>query len=117
MGGRSPTRLGAIAFPLALALGAGTAFGANEWTHGGVAEGVGVGHHHLADYGGYHCAPHDDATRAALHRAHMHGNATMTDEAGVTMMGDATRAHAACPGGAAEHGHAMAHGHGGTGRA
>jgi hypothetical protein len=48
---------------------------ANEGTHGGMAEAMGLGHHHMTDVGGYHCASHSgpDAQR---HMDHMH-NETM----------------------------------------
>ena len=44
---------------------------ANEGTHGGVAEMMGFGHHHMADYGGYHCASHMGAD-GGQHVQHMH---------------------------------------------
>lgn len=62
---------------------------ANEGTHGGVAEGMGLGHHHMADYGGYHCASHS-GMHGSEHMAHMHGE-THAD-------------HADCPGGSEMHG-------------
>lgn len=49
-----------------------TTFGANEVTHGGLAETMGAGHHHMLDYDGYHCATHD-GPRADQHHQHMHG--------------------------------------------
>lgn len=51
------------------------AAGANEMTHGGFAQAMGVGHHHMADYGGYHCAGPNDADWAR-HVDHMHGGST-----------------------------------------
>lgn len=48
-------------------------FGANEISHGQVAETVGVDHHHMLDHGGYHCAAHDDAELREHHHEHMHG--------------------------------------------
>lgn len=62
---------------------------ANEATHGGVSEMMGLGHHHMADYGGYHCASHD-GTHGHHHVEHMH-NETRT-------------AHEDCPGGSGMHG-------------
>lgn len=52
-----------------------TGFAANEATHGGFAESMGLGHHHMTDHGGYHCAGPDDAAWQD-HVAHMHGNDT-----------------------------------------
>ncbi len=34
---------------------------ANEFSHGGLSETMGLGHRHMADYGGYHCAGPTDA--------------------------------------------------------
>ncbi|MGQ0536630.1 MAG: hypothetical protein ACT4PT_11220 [Methanobacteriota archaeon] len=82
--------------PLALAGLAGAGFVVNEWSHGAMAESGGLGHRHLLDHGGYHCATHDGA-RGTEHVAHMHGNTTAVP-------------HEACPGGAAMHGGGM---HGG----
>lgn len=65
-------------------------FGANEASHGGVAEAMGFGHHHALDHGGYHCSDHDDAEHYEHHVEHMHGNAT-----GVH--------HDECPGGYQDH--------------
>lgn len=47
--------------------------GANEMTHGGVAEGTGLGHQHMADYGGYHCADPEDMDWER-HQEHMHAD-------------------------------------------
>ena len=69
-------------------------FGANEVTHGSVAETMGFGHHHLADYGGYHCAGHDDAAHAELHYEHMHGQAW--NGSGNASYGPGYHDHAAC---------------------
>lgn len=43
----------------------------NEGTHGDVAEMMGFGHHHMADYGGYHCASHM-GEEGDEHFRHMH---------------------------------------------
>ena len=53
-----------LAVPVAIALALGGAFLANEWSHGGLAEATGLGHRHMLDHGGYHCADHDDPARA-----------------------------------------------------
>lgn len=73
----------------------GTAFVVNETTHGGMAEFIGFGHHHLSDSGGYHCVDHASLT----HVQHMH-NGTATD-------------HSHCPGGLTIHGDGHRHSHGG----
>lgn len=52
----------------ALMLGA---VGANEMMHGDLAEGMGLGHRHMADYGGYHCSAPGDEHHSA-HMEHMH---------------------------------------------
>lgn len=80
---------------------AGIGMMANEASHGQMAELMGLGHNHMADYGGYHCAAHD-GEQAALHAAHMHngtGNGTMVG-------------HSDCPGGAGMHGAAGQRGQG-----
>lgn len=53
-------------------LGAG--FMANEATHGGMAEAMGMGHQHMFDYGGQHCT---DASHRGEHMdmQHMEGMA------------------------------------------
>lgn len=53
-------------------------FGANEATHGGTAEAVGLEHSHMFDYGGYHCATPDDAGHWEDHVEHMHGGVNDT---------------------------------------
>lgn len=100
----------ALAVPLGLVAVLGTAFAANEWTHGAMAEAAGVGHRHMLDYGGYHCVDHADAPHADHHRAHMHGNATLADAQGRAMFGNATMPHGACPGGPGMHDAAMSGG-------
>ena len=60
----------------------------NEASHGGLSEAMGLGHHHLADYGGYHCASHD-GPHADDHLRHMHGDHPMR--------------HDDCPGGSGMH--------------
>lgn len=52
-----------LAVPLLLALSAGSAFAANEWSHGRVADAMGFGHHHVADWGDAyaHACPHAGA--------------------------------------------------------
>lgn len=97
------TTLLALAVPLGLAAVLGTAFAANEWTHGDVAGAMGLGHRHMLDYGGYHCVDHADVQHADHHRAHLHGNVTMADAQGAAMFGTATMPHGSCPGGAAMH--------------
>lgn len=99
----------AVLVPLALTGMLGTAFAANEWTHGGMSEAMGLGHRHMMDYGAYHCVDHADAMHAAMHLQHMHGNVTMRDAQGNMMFGNATMPHMACAGGAGMHG-AMSNG-------
>lgn len=60
-------------------------FGANEMTHGGVAEGMGLGHQHMMDYDGYHCAEPGD-TDWERHQEHMH-DSTVGDHCGSGHMG------------------------------
>jgi hypothetical protein len=79
-----------LAMPVVLAAAFSGGFLVNEWSHGSLAETTGLGHHHMLDHGGHHCAAHDDAERAAYHVAHMHGSEPV--------------AHAACTGGPAMHG-------------
>lgn len=81
-----------FAIPLTIALALGSGFLANEWSHGALSESVGAGHHHALDFGGYHCAAHDDEEQGAMHMAHMH-------EAGASMP------HDGCPGGPGMHDH------------
>jgi hypothetical protein len=69
-------------------------FAMNEVSHGGVAEMMGAGHHHVVDMGGAHCADHGDPEHADHHAEHMHGNATALP-------------HDECPGGEAMHGRMM----------
>lgn len=59
-----------------------TGFAANEMSHGAVAETMGVGHHHMLDYGGYHCAGVEDAEHWDHHVEHMHGGNATADHAG-----------------------------------
>lgn len=79
-----------ILVPLAIAMAFGGMFVANEWSHGAMSEIMGVGHHHALDYGGYHCAGHNDTLHGQHHQAHMHGNQSMP--------------HGGCPGGVGMHG-------------
>lgn len=68
--------LGGLVLPLAVAATFGGGFLMNEWSHGGMAEAMGLGHHHMLDYGGVHCLPPDDGARLAAHmdpHAPMHG--------------------------------------------
>lgn len=90
-----------LAVPLLVTGVAAGAFLMNEWSHGGVSEAMGLGHRHMLDYGGYHCAAHDDPELGAMHMAHMHGNAAMP--------------HASCPGSAGMHSGMMAGGMMGSG--
>lgn len=66
-------------------------FVVNELGHGAVAETVGLGHHHMLDYGGYHCAGHDTPD-GARHMQHMHGNHTHAPCPGNHMAGTMTGA-------------------------
>lgn len=61
----------------------------NEATHGGVSELVGLGHHHAADFGQYHCASHT-GTLGPQHVQHMHNQTSIP--------------HDGCPGGSSMHG-------------
>jgi hypothetical protein len=61
---------------------------ANEATHGGVSEMMGMGHHHMTDMGGYHCASHV-GEHGSQHMDHMHDETHM--------------AHDNCPGGSDMH--------------
>lgn len=72
--------------PLALGLAAllGAGFAGNEVSHGAMAEAMGLGHHHMMDYDGAHCASLD-GPMAAQHVGHMHG-------------GDWNATHAGCGG-------------------
>lgn len=60
----------------------------NEASHGGMAEAMGLGHRHMTDVGGYHCASHA-GEHGAHHVAHMHN--------------ETRAAHDGCPGGSAMH--------------
>jgi len=60
----------AIALPVLLSMAFGGAFVVNEWSHGGVSEAMGLGHHHMLDYAQMHCS------HAAMH---MDANATYLD--------------------------------------
>lgn len=81
----------AFGIPLVLSLALAGGFVANEWSHGGLSEATGAGHHHMLDYGGYHCAAHDDPAQGEMHMAHMH-------------QADMPMPHDACPGGDSMHG-------------
>lgn len=86
----------ALAVMLAtLGLLSGVGVVGNEATHGGWAQSMGLGHHHLADYDGHHCTSH----ASPAHMRHMH-NGTFTD-------------HQHCPGGVNMHGDGHRHTHGG----
>lgn len=50
--------------PLLLANVLGAGFLANEWSQGGMAEAMGLGHHHALDPGPAHCAQHAHAHAA-----------------------------------------------------
>ncbi len=50
----------------------------NEAGHGMLSEAMGMGHHHIADYGGYHCANHDTTPLGEQHMNHMHKQHTST---------------------------------------
>ena len=65
-----------VSIPLIAAIAAGvmmTGFAANEMSHGGFAESMGMGHHHMMDYGGYHCTGPEDTENWQDHVNHMHG--------------------------------------------
>lgn len=64
-------------------------FAGNEVSHGGWSEAMGLGHHHVTDSGGYHCAGPDNAEHWDHHVEHMHGgNATAyEDHCGADHMG------------------------------
>lgn len=59
----------ALILGIAGALAAG--FAGNEMAHGGMAEAMGLGHRHMMDYDGAHCAAMDGAM-GAQHLQHMH---------------------------------------------
>ena len=73
---------------LAIAGLAGMGTMANEGTHGGVAEMMGLGHQHMTDVGGYHCASHM-GDHGQEHMEHMHEEHPMD--------------HSSCPGGSGMH--------------
>ena len=50
---------GFAALPLLIASTFGGGFLVNEWSHGALSETVGLGHHHMLDYGGYHCSAYN----------------------------------------------------------
>ncbi len=75
------------AFAAILVAGAGAI--ANESTHGQVAEGMGLGHQHMLDYGGYHCTSHEAPNEGPHHIEHMHEQHPAN--------------HASCPGGQRMH--------------
>ena len=79
-----------LLIPLVVAGLSGGGFVVNEWSHGEMAEAMGLGHHHMLDYDGVHCAAHNNATQGQMHAAHMHGNSSVP--------------HDGCAGGAAMHG-------------
>lgn len=51
-----------VILALVITAASGTAFAANEWSHGGVSEAAGWGHHHMLNDSAYHCGVH-----AAMH--------------------------------------------------
>lgn len=55
-------------------------FGANEVTHGGVSEAMGLDHNHMLDYGDYHCADPGDTEHWDEHVEHVHGGQNTTDD-------------------------------------
>lgn len=79
---------------------AGFGVTANEASHGAMAEGMGLGHQHMTDVGGYHCASHQ-GSQAAMHQQHMHNETQMQ--------------HGSCPGGSGMHRMAGAQGGMGSG--
>src|SRR5687768_15667349 len=64
---------------LAVAGIAGMGAMVNEGTHGEIAEMMGFGHHHMADYGGYHCASHM-GENGNEHFQHMHEDHDRSEE-------------------------------------
>ena len=83
-------------YVLLIAAGLLTVLVVNEAGHGAVAEATGFGHHHMFDYGGYHCAAHDDAEHARYHYEHMHGQAY--NDSTNRSYGPGYHPHAACYG-------------------
>lgn len=73
-----------LAIPTGVSLVLAGGFFGNEWTHGGLSETWGLGHHHMFDYGGYHCTSHNDTVHPQHHYEHMHANGS--------------RPHRHCPG-------------------
>ncbi|HEX9817157.1 MAG TPA: hypothetical protein VGB18_09270, partial [Candidatus Thermoplasmatota archaeon] len=47
-----------ILAPLIVTLVAGGGFVVNEWSHGGLSESMGMGHHHMLDYDDPSCEKH-----------------------------------------------------------
>lgn len=74
-----------LAIPIVTTIAFGGGFVANEWSHGALSEAMGLGHHHMLDYGQHHCIPHDDPNHGPAHREHMHDP-------------DEPRPHDECPG-------------------
>lgn len=71
----------ALVILLTLATAFGGAFAMNEWSHGGVSEAFGLGHHHLLDWGGAPCGHHDKEHDAG-HHADAHANGSAHHESG-----------------------------------
>lgn len=62
----------ALLLPLAVTGMAGGGFLLNEWTHGAMAEAMGLGHHHVLDADAAHCGGHG-AMASGVMAAHAHG--------------------------------------------
>lgn len=78
-------QLAIVIAPLIVASVAGGGFIVNEWSHGGLSEAMGMGHHHMLDYGRQHCAAmNGDAIHMTQVPAHegAHGDAAMPDPQG-----------------------------------
>jgi hypothetical protein len=70
--------------PLGIALVMGGSFVVNEWSHGGLSETMGMGHHHMLDYGRQHCT---DASGHVVHMTdmpahHVHADAPRSESPG-----------------------------------
>jgi hypothetical protein len=75
-----------LAVALAGVLFAG--FAVNEMSHGAMAEMMGLGHRHMLDHGGYHCAE-PTSEHWERHQSHMHrhdGDAPYATHCGVHHM-------------------------------
>jgi hypothetical protein len=74
-----------VMIPLIISMVAGGGFIVNEWSHGGLSEGMGMGHHHLLDHGRGHCLDENMTHEAGLMAhdgASMHGSGRCGDANG-----------------------------------